>query len=89
MSAAVILKNIAAMEAQLRDLATAVAVALDAAPTPKKMTKPKDPDAPKKEPNVWIKFTQRVGALLKAAAAEDGADAEHFKGPATMVKEFC
>ena len=55
----------------------------------KKMTKPKDPDAPKKEANVWIKFTQRVGVLLKAAAAEDGADADHFKGPATMVKEFC
>jgi hypothetical protein len=55
----------------------------------KRTKKEKDPNAAPKEPNVWIKFTQRVGTLLKAAAAEDGADAEHFKGPATMVKEFC
>lgn len=87
-----LLKTIASLEMQLRDLTTAIAGA-DGAPitmaTPKKAPKVKDPDAPKKEANVWIKFTQRVGSLLKAAAAEDGADAEHFKGPATMVKEFC
>jgi hypothetical protein len=87
-----LLKTIASLETQLRELTTAIAGA-EGAPlmtTPaKKAKKMKDPDAPKKEANVWIKFTQRVGALLKAAASEDGADAEHFKGPATMVKEFC
>ena len=88
---AMLLKTIASLEAQLHDLTTAIAGG-DGAPlmmTPKKTKKMKDPDAPKKEPNVWIKFTQRVGALLKAASTETGADADHFKGPATMVKEFC
>jgi hypothetical protein len=102
MSAAMILKNIASMQAQLNDLATSVAFALNAealntntesnaapATPPKKTPKVKDPNAPKKEPNVWVKFTQRVGTLLKTASEADGADPEHFKGPATMVKEFC
>ena len=86
---ATLLKTIASLEAQLHELTAAIAGADGMPAMAKKMTKPKDPDAPKKEPNVWIKFTQHVGALLKAAAAEDGADPEHFKGPATMVKEFC
>jgi len=102
MSAAMILKNIASMQAQLNDLATSVAFALNAealntntesnaapATPPKKAPKVKDPNAPKKEPNVWVKFTQRVGTLLKTASEAEGADPEHFKGPATMVKEFC
>ena len=44
--------------------------------------KVKDESAPKKEPNVWIKFTQRVGVLLKATLTEQ-------KAPATVGKQFC
>lgn len=33
----------------------------------KKPKKERDPDAPKREPNDWIKFTQRVDGLLKGA----------------------
>jgi hypothetical protein len=48
--------------------------------TPKKAKKEKDPDAPKKEANPWIKFTQRVSNLLKEAKIETG--------PATVSKQF-
>jgi hypothetical protein len=86
MSAA-ILKTIATLEMQLNELKSSIA---GGAPmTPVKTKKEKDPDAPKKPANVWIIFTQRVGNLLKEAASADVARAEHFKGPATMVKEFC
>jgi hypothetical protein len=88
---AMLLKTIASLESQLHELTSAITGGGEIAmSTPvKKAKKEKDPDAPKKEANVWIKFTQRVGTLLKAAAAVEGADPEHFKGPATMVKEFC
>ena len=53
------------------------------AETPVKGSKAKkDPGAPKKEPNVWIKFTQRVGTLIKTAHPD-------AKGPATIGKQFC
>lgn len=48
--------------------------------TPKKAKKEKNPDAPKKEANPWIKFTQRVSNLLKEAKIETG--------PATVSKQF-
>jgi hypothetical protein len=89
MSAA-ILQTIASLEMQLNELKTSLGAEPTLYSTPKKAKKEKDPDAPKKEANVWIKFTVRVGDLLKAAS--EGASEEqkaHFKGPATMVKEFC
>ena len=58
--------------------------------TPKKSKKTaQNPDAPKKPNNVWITFTTRVTQLLKTASTQDGANLDHFKGPATMVKSFC
>jgi hypothetical protein len=36
----------------------------------KKEKKPKDPNAPKKDPNDWINFTQRARAALLASGAE-------------------
>jgi hypothetical protein len=69
------LKMIASMESQLNEMK----IALGAEPgmvtvKPSKRTKKeKDPNAPAKEPNVWIKFTQRVSALLKAAEIDTGA----------------
>ena len=56
-----------------------IALGVEGVKTPKKARKAKDPGAPKKEPNVWIKFTQRVGELLKTT--------DH-KGPATIGKQF-
>ena len=44
--------------------------------------KVKDENAPKKEPNVWIKFTQRVSPLIAAQLKEQ-------KAPATVGKQFC
>ena len=35
-------------------------------PKKQKQKQKKDPDAPKKEPNAWIKFTMRLSELLKA-----------------------
>ena len=82
-----IMQTIATLETQLNELKASLASSGSFPITPvKKAKKEKDPGAPKKEANVWIKFTQRVGGLLKVAAAVEGADAEHFKGPATMVK---
>jgi len=85
MSAAA-MKKIESLEAQLAELKAAIS---SGAPiTPVKTKKEKDPNAPKKPANDWIVFTQRVGNLLKAAGAADAARAEHFTGPATMVKSF-
>ena len=85
MSAAA-MKKIESLEAQLAELKAAIS---SGAPiTPVKMKKEKDPNAPKKPANDWIVFTQRVGNLLKAAGVADPSRAEHFTGPATMVKSF-
>ena len=85
MSAAA-MKKIESLETQLAELKAAIA---SGAPiTPVKTKKEKDPNAPKKPANDWIVFTQRVGNLLKAAGAADESRAEHFSGPATMVKSF-
>ncbi len=50
------------------------AVASAASSTPaakaKRVKKERDPDAPKKEPNDWIKFTSRVREVLTAAATD-------------------
>jgi hypothetical protein len=85
-----LLTTIAALESQLVALKSSISGGESFATPAKKVKKMKDPDAPKKEANVWIKFTMRVGNLLKAACAEASeAEKEHFKGPATMVKQFC
>lgn len=50
------------------------------APAPaagKKQRRKKDPDAPKREPNAWIKFTQHVRTVLKEGDAEIKM-AKHF-----------
>lgn len=85
-----LLSTIAALESQLITLKSSIGGGADFATPAKKAKKMKDPEAPKKEANVWIKFTMRVGNLLKAACADASEeDKEHFKGPATMVKQFC
>ena len=85
-----LLTTIAALESQLVALKSSISGGESFATPAKKVKKMKDPDAPKKEANVWIKFTMRVGNLLKAACAEASeTEKEHFKGPATMVKQFC
>ena len=73
MSSAALLVMIASLESQLNEMKTA----LGSATKPKKE---KDPNAPPKEANVWIKFTQRVSALLKAANIDTGV--------ATVSKQF-
>ena len=56
-------KQMASLEAQL---ATLTGVELPpAGKRGRKARKPRDPDAPKREPNEWIRFTQRVRELLK------------------------
>ena len=75
----------AEIKKELAELKAAVAelkVMLSKPKAAGKAKKAVDPDAPKKEPNVWIKFTQRVGALLKAEHPDE-------KGPATIGKQFC
>jgi len=73
MSSSAILTTIASLEKQL----SALKVSLGEGGK-----KAKDPDAPKKEANVWIKFTQRVGPLIKEQLAAK-------KAPATIGKQFC
>jgi len=46
------------------------------APKAEKATKPKDPDAPKKETTWWIKRTQHVREILKPLIEEHNASAE-------------
>ena len=50
------------------------------APSTKKAKKEKDPNAPKKEPNDWIKFTSAVRAALKAADIKAGVEVTQFCG---------
>jgi hypothetical protein len=54
-----------------------------AAATAKKAKKEKDPDAPKKEPNAWIKFCQHVRATLVEAGHKPGFEAQQF---CSMIK---
>jgi len=56
------------------------AVPSASAPSIKKAKKEKDPDAPKKEPNDWIKFTSSVRAALKAAKITTGVEVTQFCG---------
>lgn len=78
-----VLETIAAMEAQLVGLRKQLGDA--GGGKAKKERKPRDPDAPKREPNEWIKFTLRVDAALKAAeqgfkrVAEGKQFAAHLK----------
>ena len=73
MSSSAVLSAIASLEKQL----SALKISLGEGGK-----KAKDPDAPKKEANVWIKFTQRVGLLIKEQLAAK-------KAPATIGKQFC
>jgi hypothetical protein len=79
-----LLRTIASLQSELASLQTALgAEGVTFAPIKgAKAKKVKDPNAEPKEPNVWIKFTQRVGALLKGAYPD-------AKAPATVGKQFC
>ena len=46
----------------------------------KKEKKEKDPNAPKKEPNEWIVFTQKVREALKTAGIKAGVEVTQFCG---------
>lgn len=46
----------------------------------KKEKKEKDPNAPKKEPNEWIVFTQKVREALKGAGIKAGVEVTQFCG---------
>jgi len=89
MSSAVIapeslLRTIASLQSELTSLQSALG-AEGVTFTPfkgVKAKKVKDPNAEPKEANVWIKFTQRVGALIKGAHPDN-------KAPATIGKQFC
>jgi len=69
-----ILSQIAKLEADLAKLKIALGVENVAVPTKQRKQKAaKDPNAEKKAPNVWIQFTQKVAAALKAAEISTGA----------------
>ena len=76
-----LLRTIASLQTELAHLQAALGVE-GVTIAPKKTKKAKDPNAEPKEPNVWIKFTQRVGALIKEAHPDN-------KSPATIGKQFC
>ena len=65
------MKIIANLESQIAELKMLLGV--EPSSKPKSAKKEKDPNAAPKEPNVWIKFTQRVSALLKDASIDTGA----------------
>ena len=48
--------------------------------------KERDPDAPKKEPNDWIKLTQAVREALKAEYAEDAEEMKVAKAVVTVTQ---
>lgn len=64
------------------EIASSLASSAKASPS-KKEKKPKkerDPDAPKRESNDWIKFTQRARALLKKEGFDTGVEVTQFCG---------
>ena len=79
-----LLRTIASLQAELVSLQSALGVeGVSFAPAKgAKAKKVKDPNAEPKEPNVWIKFTQRVGTLIKEFRPDN-------KAPATIGKQFC
>jgi hypothetical protein len=79
-----LLRTIANLQTELASLQSALGVeGVSFAPAKgSKAKKMKDPNAEPKEPNVWIKFTQRVGALIKESHPDN-------KAPATIGKQFC
>jgi len=79
-----LLRTIASLQSELAALQSALGVegVVIAPAKGAKAKKVKDPNAEPKEPNVWIKFTQRVGALIKEANPDN-------KAPATIGKQFC
>ena len=52
---------------------------------PKKQKKERDPDAPKREPNSWIKFTQNVREEITNAINQNAAAGEQKKAPPKAV----
>lgn len=73
-----VLEVISNLEARLAELRGLLAAKGEKG---KKAKKVRDPNKPKREPNAWIRFTQRVEGILRAA--EKGC------GSATMSKQFC
>jgi hypothetical protein len=78
-----LLRTIASLQAELSSLQAALGVEGVVIASKGKAKKVKDPNAePKVRSNVWIQFTQRVGALFKENNLAVGA-------PATRSKQFC
>jgi len=75
------LAALAQIEQTIAQMKAALGGAAAVPSTPVKASRAKkDPSAPKKEPNDWIKFTQRVSAALKEGGVEVGV--------ATISKQF-
>ena len=72
-----ILSSILMLEKELAKMK--IAMGVSGVVVPKKARTPKDPSAPKAEPNDWIKFTQRVSEALKKVEGTR---------PATIGKQF-
>lgn len=72
-----VLSHILMLEKELAKMK--IAMGVTGVVVPKKQRTPKDPSAPKAEPNEWIKFTQRVSEALKTVEG---------KRPATVGKMF-
>jgi hypothetical protein len=77
---AVLKAEVAALKARVELLEETRAEPVAAAVKVKKAKKERDPDAPKKEPNSWIKFTTRVNEVLNENEA---------KLPGAEQKQFC
>ena len=85
------MSSVASMKAEIERLEAALGGLTIKASKDKKA---KDPNAPKRPANDYIKFTVRVGNLFKAAiaAAKEAGDEDRIKQlahPVTINKQFC
>ena len=86
-----LLSSVASMKAEIERLEAALGgLTIKAS----KAKKDKDPNAPKREANEYIKFTVRVGNIFKTAiaAAKQAGDEDRIKQlahPVTINKQFC
>jgi hypothetical protein len=94
MSTEALLNNVLRLEQELASALKSLKLAvgmdqiaekLEQEPKEKVKKQKKDPDAPKKEPNAWIKFTMRLSELLKAK--EISLAVVHQKSFASLLKK--
>ena len=78
-----LLRTIASLQAELSSLQAALGVEGVVIATKGKAKKTKDPNAEPRTPNVWIQFTQRVGALIKEMLTKEAAT---FANPDAIAK---